>query len=373
MNIGTVIKKLRREREMTQEVLSESLGVSVSAVSQWESGKTAPDISLVPSLCNLFDVSADVLFEIDKAKNEEKIKKIRDEAGSFSSRGYNEEARKILEAGFAEFPESYAIMQDLMYLAYWQSQDSDDNEKKNAFKDEAISLGEKILGKCTEDDIRHGAVQILCYCYSDKGEIEKAKNLAKKMPTFCISHEALMSAVTRGTERYRAAQREMFVLFQLFEVGMENMNKKLDDGTFPYNAEECAALREKQIALFDLIFENGDFGFYHGHLYGTHSSQATYYAVRKNTEKALYHLERAAYHAVEFVKGTALSKDAKHTSLLFRGEPLFVKWSTGDKRNDASRVLDTMKRGEFDFIREEERFLETEKKLTAYAGDWKTE
>ena len=36
MSIGTTIKKLRRDREMTQEVLAEYLGVSVSAVSQWE-------------------------------------------------------------------------------------------------------------------------------------------------------------------------------------------------------------------------------------------------------------------------------------------------------------------------------------------------
>ena len=37
MQIGTNIKRLRREKEMTQESLAEYLGVSVSAVSQWES------------------------------------------------------------------------------------------------------------------------------------------------------------------------------------------------------------------------------------------------------------------------------------------------------------------------------------------------
>ena len=44
MEIGTIIKKYRRERDMTQEQLAEYLRVSVSAVSQWESGKTAPDL-----------------------------------------------------------------------------------------------------------------------------------------------------------------------------------------------------------------------------------------------------------------------------------------------------------------------------------------
>ncbi|MBQ9079623.1 MAG: helix-turn-helix transcriptional regulator [Clostridia bacterium] len=38
MNIGSVIKKARREKDLTQEQLAEYLNVSVSAVSQWESG-----------------------------------------------------------------------------------------------------------------------------------------------------------------------------------------------------------------------------------------------------------------------------------------------------------------------------------------------
>ena len=47
MNIAYKIKKYRRDKDMTQEELAEYLGVSVSAVSQWESGKTLPDISTV--------------------------------------------------------------------------------------------------------------------------------------------------------------------------------------------------------------------------------------------------------------------------------------------------------------------------------------
>ena len=38
MNIGMTIKKYRKKRDLTQEQLSEYLNVSVSAVSQWESG-----------------------------------------------------------------------------------------------------------------------------------------------------------------------------------------------------------------------------------------------------------------------------------------------------------------------------------------------
>ena len=79
MNIGTTIKKLRREKEMTQETLAEYLGVSVSAVSQWESERTMPDLALIPSICNLLGVSADDLLGINLAQKQQKISAITKE------------------------------------------------------------------------------------------------------------------------------------------------------------------------------------------------------------------------------------------------------------------------------------------------------
>ena len=67
MSIGATIKKLRRDKNITQEQLAEMLGISTNAVSQWECDKTAPDISHLPILANIFEVSADVLLEIDIA------------------------------------------------------------------------------------------------------------------------------------------------------------------------------------------------------------------------------------------------------------------------------------------------------------------
>ena len=54
MSIGSKIKALRRAKDLTQEELAEVLGVSSKAVSQWECGRTAPDISQLPVLCNFF-------------------------------------------------------------------------------------------------------------------------------------------------------------------------------------------------------------------------------------------------------------------------------------------------------------------------------
>ena len=59
LSLGDKIRELRRRDGRTQENLAEALGVTSQAVSRWESGRTAPDISQLPVLCNFFEVTAD--------------------------------------------------------------------------------------------------------------------------------------------------------------------------------------------------------------------------------------------------------------------------------------------------------------------------
>lgn len=60
-NIAANIRQMRRERRLTQEQLAEVLGVTVGAVSKWETGLSIPDIGLIMELAAFFDTSVDVL------------------------------------------------------------------------------------------------------------------------------------------------------------------------------------------------------------------------------------------------------------------------------------------------------------------------
>ena len=59
--LGQKIGSLRREKNLTQEELAESLGVSAQAVSKWENDVSCPDIMLLPKLAQLFNVTTDNL------------------------------------------------------------------------------------------------------------------------------------------------------------------------------------------------------------------------------------------------------------------------------------------------------------------------
>ena len=65
MQLGKRIKELRIENNLTQEELAEQLGVSFQAVSRWENDLTYPDITLLPILANMFDVTVDYLLDVD--------------------------------------------------------------------------------------------------------------------------------------------------------------------------------------------------------------------------------------------------------------------------------------------------------------------
>ena len=368
MNIGATIRKVRRSREMTQEDLAEFLNVSVSAVSQWESEKTTPDISMIPAICSLLNISSDELLGIDLNKKKEKIEEISKEANSYSSRGYHQEARDILQKGLKEFPDSYELLRSLMYVASFQQGDHQySKEEREEFLEEAIKLGHRILDGCTDDSFRHGAIQILCFSYADKGDIDKAVELAHKMSDISCSSDVLLSIVQKGTKGYRSNQSLMFNLFQSLENNMVTMNIRLDSGELAYTQEEMATLRDKQIALFHLMFENNDFGFFHTHICDTHKNQATYYAKTGNHEKTLEHLRKASEHAIEFIR---CGGKTEHTSLVFRGFGKDTSFSTNNTDNDVAQLYNAMKSEAFNFIRTDLEFKRIEDNLREYAGKW---
>ena len=56
MKIGTYLKELRKEKNLTQEQIAEKFGVSQRSVSRWENGNTMPDISVLIELADFYGV-----------------------------------------------------------------------------------------------------------------------------------------------------------------------------------------------------------------------------------------------------------------------------------------------------------------------------
>ena len=59
--LGQNIRKLRKERGMTQEELAAKLNISAQAVSKWEMETCSPDVSQIVPLAALFGVWSSIL------------------------------------------------------------------------------------------------------------------------------------------------------------------------------------------------------------------------------------------------------------------------------------------------------------------------
>ncbi len=81
--IGAFIAQCRKEKNLTQRQLAETLAITNQAVSKWENGKGMPDVSLLQPLCDILGISLNELFsgehiatEAYKRKAEENISKL---------------------------------------------------------------------------------------------------------------------------------------------------------------------------------------------------------------------------------------------------------------------------------------------------------
>ena len=70
--IGQFLQALRKEKNITQEMLAETLNVSSRTISRWETGNNMPDISLLIELSQFYHVSISEI--IDGERKSEKMK-----------------------------------------------------------------------------------------------------------------------------------------------------------------------------------------------------------------------------------------------------------------------------------------------------------
>ncbi len=61
MKLGETIKELRKEKNISQQSLANSIGVSQKAIDFWEREVNEPKASYIVKLADFFDVSTDYL------------------------------------------------------------------------------------------------------------------------------------------------------------------------------------------------------------------------------------------------------------------------------------------------------------------------
>ena len=73
MNIGNQIFNICKDNQLTQEEFGKLFHVTRQTVSNWENGKSYPELQILVSISNQFDVSLDILLNAHPAIRPHKI------------------------------------------------------------------------------------------------------------------------------------------------------------------------------------------------------------------------------------------------------------------------------------------------------------
>ena len=85
------LKRLRKEKGLTQVELAEKLNLSQSTIASWENGKRRPDLDFLPVIADFFGVTVGEIYGQDESQPDE-----QDEAWAIRKRLRRDPAYRLL-------------------------------------------------------------------------------------------------------------------------------------------------------------------------------------------------------------------------------------------------------------------------------------
>ena len=304
------IKRLRRENNLTQETLAEFLGVTFQSVSNWERGESYPDITILPEIASFFKVSIEELLGVNKAVDEEDIKRLLEEHDNFTDNKLIKESIYYLKD---KYPNDFRVQ--LRYMGYLICfDDATQNTKK------IESLYQNIQNNCTKDSIRICAKRFYIHylelmARNENSDITFAdcEKIIKEMPRMRDGREMYFNCYPENHPEREAMIQEA-IEEEVFLLDNTISRYLYDD---KYSSEYRIALTEKSMEFFNFIYDDGNYGrmwrfmlYNHGHL------GLRYYKLG-DTKKALENFRKMAEFAIKF---DSMDRISVMHSVMFEGK-----------------------------------------------------
>lgn len=304
MQIGEVIRKYRREKNMTQEEMAGLLGVTAPAVNKWENGNSMPDILLLAPIARLLDITPDILLSFKEELSSEEINRIIMEVDAKLQNSPWEEVflwgKKVLE----KYPncEELHLNLALVLEAHRIMQGIPDSEEYENFTEGCY----KRALKSEKENIRYRSADTLFHFHMRRENYEKAEEylsfFSEQNPERKRKQAFLYSKTGRLQEAYKAYEE---ILFSGYQIASEVLYGLLGLSMQEQDMERADMLMEKQSALAEL-FEMG--------AYQANSGRLELAVMRKDEEKTLEIMEKLLESVDEL---TAFTKSPLYAHISF--------------------------------------------------------
>lgn len=327
---------------------------------------------MVIPLASYFGVSTDEILGLDAVKNEEKIKQYLDEANHLAALGKAYERFELITKAYNEFPNDWRIVEVYMWQLNYDPNCTDPYGNE-VHKEELYRLCERVLDECNIDKTRYAALSIIGGLYLLDGQKEKALETAKRFPDYWMTEgEELEGAFVMKDgvhvmdEWWHQIRENVFDLTQILSVKIRNMTVTSDD--LP-PAEQIKHL-QKSVALIEMVFDDGDYGFYNQDLSELYFWIANRYVMINDLNKAFENYELGFKHAKAY---DALPRITTHTSFLVKGKVFDVmKTNSSIESNVVARQIDCLRSwGVYEKVKDDLRMKALLAKYEPLAGKTK--
>ena len=299
LSIGENIKLFRKSKDITQEQLSEMLGVSCQSVSRWESGVCYPDMELLPVLSEIFEVTVDKLLGVDDIAEQKKVDEYLNRFQIAISKGQIDECISIAREGVAEYPNNYELLNKLMYALFVSGDDSGNipnwKENMDQYDAEIVSLGERIIKYCPNQDLRLEATARLAFEHCEMGRKKIGRALYETLPSqeFCRENQ-----IWWGLEE---DEKQSFIRNKI-QNDYESLRNYIQllsacRSQFP---QESVSIINKLIQIDELIYDGTQQYMCSWRNSNIHYDLAKHYAKAGDKDQVYNHLELAAKSAITF-------------------------------------------------------------------------
>ncbi|MDO4260770.1 MAG: helix-turn-helix transcriptional regulator [Eubacteriales bacterium] len=225
MELGQVIRKYRKEKNLTQEEMAGRLGVTAPAVNKWESGATCPDVTLLSPIARLLGITVDTLLCFREEPTEEELNELLKEACKRLEADPYEEAfqwaRRVLE----EYPDCGALLWQMgLLLDVWRMKKMPEDSEQY---DEYFSSLYRRAMENGDESVRSGAADALFQFCRRKGQYEEAEKCLEYFSVRDAGRKLKKAQLHRDAgrreEAYRAYEELLFAEYQIVYQAMHGI------------------------------------------------------------------------------------------------------------------------------------------------------
>ena len=299
MVFGERLKALRRNAGYTQQNMADMLGTTCQAVSRWETNVSMPDISMIPTLCSLLEVSADKLLGIDEENREKEIARVLEQNGGIelsADRGVIAGAVEDLRRAVRDYPGDMRLMRLLKEMIAGLEEfaiDDADKTEYNALLNEHAALIDALMRREEDTDSRLSATAEKCFLLRDLGRDAEAAALAQTLPSNRNTREGVLRSILTGEAQAALCSAGVFDGYLELTLSLMRLVDCVDAGGHALLDDADALCLIEAFARADkaLWGEGGAYAFFTGLLF----LRAAVICVKKgDNTAALGYCERAA-------------------------------------------------------------------------------